>query len=757
MKQIQKVLMVWHIARTELRILFYSPVAWLVLIVVAVQAGFWFTGAMRGPVEAQELGGGITNLSELFFGRHGLFRTVQGYLYIYIPLLTMGLLSRELNSGSIKLLYTAPVNNTQIILGKYVAMVIFNLLLIAILALFVILGACTVENFEIAVALGGLLGIYLLACTYAAVGLFMSGITSYQIVSVLGTIILLGLLQSAWLWWQDIPFLRDLTYWLGMSSRTEKFYLGLLTSTDILYFCIIPILFLSLTIMRLKVIRQKMFWMQAWGRYIAIVVLAVFVGYLTTLPYLKTCVDVTSTEKNTLTPPSRDIMDRLDGKLKITSYLNIIGKGDHMALPEGINFDKTRFSMYTRYKPNIEFDYVYYYDGEGLSFEAAHEKMLQACRYRRLDTSLFLPPTEIRKQIDLSGEGYQFVRVLETANGQKTFLRIFDDNHGLPTEGEISAALKRLVEEPWKIGLVENKKGRSREMKNDLGYSRLFKDQWFRYGLCNNGFEVFPVSLAEKLPEELDILVLADLRDDFTEDELNSLKSFIDAGKNLLICTDVKSATVMQPLLSMLGVKIVDGQLVKKSDTTTPDWIYPQMTAESQTMASGFWRRGMYVAMLGCCGLDYQDCKDYVVTPLTIVEGAWNEKETVNFVDDTVKVNDSKGEILGRYATSLALSRKVGTKEQRIVLVGDADYMDNGEIECWHKTYFTRNLSYTRGIFYWLSEAHGPIDIQRPASHDNKMKISLQEMEWVEFGFKYVLGGILLLVAVIVLMRRKGK
>ena len=71
----------------------------------------------------------------VFAGWRGMFTAMQQYLYLYIPLLTMGLMSRELNSGSIKLLYSSPVTNTQIILGKYLSMMIYNLVLPSILYL----------------------------------------------------------------------------------------------------------------------------------------------------------------------------------------------------------------------------------------------------------------------------------------------------------------------------------------------------------------------------------------------------------------------------------------------------------------------------------------------------------------------------------------------------------------------------------------------------------------------------------------------
>ncbi|MEI3422390.1 MAG: hypothetical protein V8R91_15770 [Butyricimonas faecihominis] len=52
---------------------------------------------------------------------------------------------------------------------------------------------------------------------------------------------------------------------------------------------------------------------------------------------------------------------------------------------------------------------------------------------------------EVQKEIDLSDEGYRFVSLIERENGEKTFLRTFYDSRKLPSEIEISAALKRVA------------------------------------------------------------------------------------------------------------------------------------------------------------------------------------------------------------------------------------------------------------------------------------------------------------------------
>src|ERR1700760_4236384 len=116
-----------RIARLELSILFYSPIAWLVLVIFTFQSAQKFIDLLHQYQQALRLGQKVTDLTIRLFGfPFGLFPQVTQYVYLYIPLLTMGLMSRETSSGSINLLLSSPVKNRQIILGKFVAMMAYG-------------------------------------------------------------------------------------------------------------------------------------------------------------------------------------------------------------------------------------------------------------------------------------------------------------------------------------------------------------------------------------------------------------------------------------------------------------------------------------------------------------------------------------------------------------------------------------------------------------------------------------------------------
>jgi ABC-2 type transport system permease protein len=123
-----------------------------------IQCGITFTDIIAKFEASQQLGSELKSLtSGVFGGRDGLFSAVQGKLFLYIPLLTMGLMSREISSGSIKLLLSSPVTITEIILGKFLAMMAYGFLLILVLFTIVLGAGFSIEALDVPFILGGLL------------------------------------------------------------------------------------------------------------------------------------------------------------------------------------------------------------------------------------------------------------------------------------------------------------------------------------------------------------------------------------------------------------------------------------------------------------------------------------------------------------------------------------------------------------------------------------------------------------------------
>lgn len=755
------------IAKAELQVLFYSPIAWLILILFTFQTSMEFVGLLDGLVRSKAMGYELTAVTNRIFGGwEGIFVTVQGSLYLYIPLLTMNLMSREFSSGSIKLLYSSPVTNSEIILGKYVAMLVYSLVLMGILCVYVIYGACTIAEFDYPTIFTGMLGLFLLTATYSAIGLFMSTLTSYQVVAAIGTLTMLTVLNYVNSWWQDVEFVRDLTYWLALPGRSMEFVRGMLCTENVIYFLMVIGLFVSMSILKLQNSRQKRTCTQVWGQYIAIWAIALGVGYISSRPAMKKYYDATPLKSNTITPHSQDIVSQMKGDVKITTYVNLLDRYFWIGMPERINEDLKLFEQYLRFKPDIQMEYVYYYDKANnpdfdnrfpnLTLDEKFKKMIDINNY---DPKRFLKPGEL--DVDLSAEENRFVRMIEY-NGKKTFLRVFDDNMIFPTEAEISAAFKRLVMKLPKVGFLSGHDERPTDNYGERSYSMFAQMRTFRHSLINQGFDYTTVTLDKDIPEDVDILVIAEMKKSLTDEEQARLNKYIERGGNLLIAGEPKRQEWMNPIVAPLGVRFMEGCLVQPTVEYPADLLLTKPTKEAGQLSYWFNTLQSYgygVTMPSVTCIECVEDKGFTVTPLFATDsvGSWNELTTTDFVDGKVVMEAEKGEVQQSYPTAVALSRKVGEKEQKIVVLGDADCISNGELTRTRAGLPSFNYYLIVGSFYWMSDDEAPVDVRRPSSTDTQISLTEASYQATRVLCMWVWPILMLLTAIVIWLRRRGR
>lgn len=770
---------IYKIAKKELQLLFYSPVAWFMLILLILQATMVFLGKYEVLVQAIERGYRLKPISMDLF-QNGLWKMVQNYMYFYIPLLTMGLISTELNQGSIKLLYSSPITNRQIILGKFLSMVAYAGVLCGVLLVYVIFAWCTIKDFEIMAVLTGLFGTFLLICTYASIGIFISSLTAYQFVAALGSFIVLAFL--AWIGglWQEYDFVRDITYWLSINGRIDTFARGLVCSEDVIYFLTVTTLFLTLTIIRLNSIRQKIPFRITLWRNVAVILTACLVGYFSSRPKLMVYYDATSNKNNTLTEVSQEVVSKLKGGLTITGYSNILDPNyPRYPFPEFIQQNRELFQRYERFKPEIKLNMVYYYDTIteqdcrwstkalkymwGRDTMTIRERGKKECETRKIDTSFVLGPEEISQKIDLEDEK-TFVWRITRENGEGTWLRTFHDNNVYPSEAEITAALKRLTMKLPTVGFATGHGMRSIQNEQPREYYSMGGKKHRRTSLMNQGFSVVEVDLAQGIPDNVDILTLADLRDSLSPAEEAALQKFADRGGNFFILGEPKKRDVMNPFLrKFFGVEFCKGTLVQYLDArTAPDVLFAQVTPEARTL-SFYNAMTDYIVMPTAAGIETVEDRGFTVIPLLKTSSiasrgrtapVWNEVESLNWKDERLEYHPEAGEKAQDYVTAVALHRKVGDKEQRVIIAGDADCISNGE--------FAQERSIMNGVMYlgsyhYLSYGEIPIDVTRASTTDKEISIKRPGLNWMKIGFYGVFPLIFFASGLIIYIRRRGR
>lgn len=792
---------IYRVAATELRTLFYSPIAWFLMIVFLIQCGYVYFSALQGYVGTQEAGGmGLQYMKAVtegvFLNTSGLFGQVMRQLYLYIPLLTMGLISRETSSGTIKLLYSSPIHVHVIVFGKFLAMMIYCLILLAIVGIFIISGLFHIQFPETGMLMTAMLGFYLLLCAYSAIGLFMSSLTTYQVVAAICTFVMIGILSYIGTLWQGIALVRNITYFLSISGRTEKMLAGLVTTKDVIYFIVIVYIFLGLTIYRLKAGMESKTAMVRAARYIGVIVSALLIGYISSIPRFIGYYDATSNKTRTLTPNAQKILTELgDEPLEVTAYSNLLGRQWYLSNPETYNQNLARWEPYLRFKQNIELKTICYYDStydtpymmQGHQGKTLKQMAQQNARSKDIKLTGIKTPEEIRKIIDLRPEMNRFVMQLKY-KGRTTYLRVFDDIQVWPSETEVSAAMKRLMQQNLpKIAFLTGDLERDIYKLGDRDYTTVTNQKNFRFSLINQGFDVDTVSLeTQDIPADISTLVVADPKITLSPVTMAKLKQYIDHGGNLLITGEPNKQEVLNPLLEQLGVQLTPGIIIQESKDFSPDLATPMVTlfaARFSKMLVKSVADSQKVSMPGAAGLSYTTGGDFMVHPLlmTDAKSTWNRKQKLD-MDVAISANASgdassaahgggpdekpspagavtfsaaDGDVRGPIPLALSLTRNINGKEQRIVVAGDGDFMSNSELQ--HNNMRTANFYFNTALFSWLSYGEFPIDTSRPDTKDNRVNVTTEGIGMLKIAYLWILPGLLLAFGSILLIRRKRK
>ncbi|MBF4517859.1 Gldg family protein [Flavobacterium sp. ANB] len=750
---------IYRIAKTELNTMFYSPVAWVVLVIFSIQSSWKFFDTLERFEKAQKMGQSIHNLSQVVFsGFSGLFTEMQNYLYLYVPLLTMGLISREINSGSIKLLLSSPIHIKDIVLGKFLAIASYCLLFMGILGVIGIVAYFSIDNLDVSFVLSGIFGLYLLVCTYAAIGLFMSCLTSYQVVAAISTLVVLAGLNYIGKLWQAIDYVKDITYFLSISGRANSMIEGLIVSKDVLYFILVSVLFIGISIFNLQTGRDAQTTSKRTLKYVGLVAIVLSLGYITSRAPLTFYKDMTHTKDKTLTKASQEIVKKIDGPIKITTYVNLLDINYYMGMPYSQNSDIASFDKYSRFLPQIEMEYVYYYDtstntalyaqNPGLNDKQLADKMLET---QNLKLKKLYSPAEISKIINLKAEQNRVVRTVEY-NGKKTFLRMFDDLFKVPFEKEISASLKRLVTSAPKIVFATGNMERSIEKNGDKNYKTGFNEITFRNSLINQGFDVASVDInAQNIPEQTAILIIADPKTQLSQGAVDRITKYIDQGKNLMLLTEPETNSALASITDKLGLSYTKQALVQESETNSPDFLVTEFSKEIDSTVIKLHKSEFPIPILGSSGIKTTKDAEFKVTPLlkTNSQPAWESPTGISSIPADLKKQPSVSAI----PLVVALTRNVNGKSQKIIVAGDADFMGNAELSRGGSGTF----QFVTDIFTWFSDYQFPIDTTRPESTDNKITVSANQVFISKIVFIGLFPLLIILSGAFILIRRNRR
>lgn len=667
----------------------------------------------------------------------------------------MGLLSTERRTGTIKLLYSSPITNTQIALGKYLSMLIYNLTIVGILLIPVIFGTFCIPHLDYGRIFSAILGLYLLACAYASVGLFMSSLTSYQIFAGLATLTLLSVLAMAGKMWQNIPVLKDVAYWICMQGRANNMIAGLICSEDVLYFVLISVFFILLTICKLNGEREKKGFSKKALEYLAIILLIVACGYVTIIPKLRFYADATATNANTVAEPTVEALKAAKGDITVTAFVNLLDANSAYGMPDYQVKTKKFFEGYSRFNKGMKFKYVYYY-GPNVNPDLEQvypgttdkEKMQKVCESLGLKEKMFKTSAEVEAKygVDLSKEGYRFVRRLTTKDGSTSWLRMFNDSYKQPQEAEIAAAIKKLSTGTCKVGYVTGHGERSIMKQGDREFFVNVNDITYRKSWVNNGFEAVEVTLDQEIPADVEILVFADPKVEFTAEEVAIAKNYLDKGGNALFCTESGHQQFINPVSELVGVQYQPGCLLQESEDLSPDLVTAMVDSSAFDLNRRFrWmRRWNYVIPMGRA-VNYEFAQD-------------KGFEVINtFNSNYFGVRNDVTGVEKKYPLLSQMARKVGDKEQRIIVAAETDWLTNAELSR-KRTGVNQENGISYGYtFSFLSNGRYPCDTDHPSDEDRALNATHATAVTANILFMAIIPLLMVIFCVIIRAIRKRK
>jgi ABC-2 type transport system permease protein len=232
------------IARRELASYFHSPIAYVAMTLFLLACGFWFREDFQSGQPAE---------------MRSIFNQMIFMQVLIIPLLCMGLLAQEWATGTMESMMTAPVEETDVVLGKFLGSFGFFIILLLPTLLYVLMLRLYATP-DYGPIFSGYLGIVLVGAMFVSISLFCSSLTKSQIVAAVSASALLFLVTIVP--WYAASTATLSSFWRsavdqGVFAKYADFTKGVIDTGSLTYFVAITAVFLFLTVKVLESRRWK--------------------------------------------------------------------------------------------------------------------------------------------------------------------------------------------------------------------------------------------------------------------------------------------------------------------------------------------------------------------------------------------------------------------------------------------------------------------------------------------------------------------
>jgi ABC-2 type transport system permease protein len=226
------------IAQKELKSYFASPIAYIVIGFFALVFGWFYYVSvsffLQASLQMGMPGAGQVNINTMAI--RPLLQNVAVVALFMLPLITMRTYAEEKRSGTIELLLTSPLTDTQIVLGKFLGAVsLYGLML---LVTWIHVGILFIYgNPEWKPIVTGYLGLLLMGSSFLSIGLLISSLTKNQIVAGMVTFAVLLLLWTLnWMSESAGPTMQKVLSALSITERFDDFSKGVVSVSHLVYY-----------------------------------------------------------------------------------------------------------------------------------------------------------------------------------------------------------------------------------------------------------------------------------------------------------------------------------------------------------------------------------------------------------------------------------------------------------------------------------------------------------------------------------------
>ncbi len=231
-----------EIYKRETRFYFTTPVAYVVIVIFAAVFGFlyfqnltYYSQLSYQMMQNQYYPQRIDLILGIFAP---LFSSNSIIFLLVIPPLSMRLFAEEKKSGTIELLFTYPVKDVQVVMGKWLASITILIIMLVLTLPAPFLAFKFAGSSEWGPVLSGYLGMFLMGVSFLSLGVLISAVSENQIVAI---IISYGVLLGFWfLGWAVDPNsskkIGDVLNELSIIRHLDSFIKGVIDTKDVAYY-----------------------------------------------------------------------------------------------------------------------------------------------------------------------------------------------------------------------------------------------------------------------------------------------------------------------------------------------------------------------------------------------------------------------------------------------------------------------------------------------------------------------------------------